>query len=163
MHFYLYAGNSPPTFSDPFGLEPEGCKDCQGRPKQGVQVAKSCCGNESPMSSSAPNPYSSMEGYLGVSAQQMFWHGGDSTWGKLVRGCLACMYLHGADPASAHEFCYLSSASRAPLSSLPGLVRAVGAAGVVGAQQGLAIGRSLASGQPPPFWSISPIIYSFVN
>jgi RHS repeat-associated protein len=161
LDFYLYVGNSPATFTDPFGLEPEGCKDCQGKPKQGVQVAKSCCGNESPMSSSAPNPYSSMEGYRGVSAQQMFWHGGNGTWGNLVRGCLVCMYSHGADPASAHEFCYLSSASRAPLSALPGLARAVGAAGVIGAEQGWAIGSSLANGQPPPFWSISPIIYSF--
>jgi RHS repeat-associated protein len=156
VDFYAYVGNSPTTYDDPRGLEPEGCKDCQGRPKQGVAVGKSCCGNEDPMSSSAPNPYSEEAGYMTVSAQLMFAHGGDGKWGNLVRGCLVCMYAHGSDSQSAHYFCYLNSAKRAPLNALPGFGKAVGAAGVIWVEQAGSIIGSLAQGKVPPTWSLGP-------
>lgn len=78
LNFFLYAGNSTASFSDPFGLEPQVCTDCRGNPLQGVSIAKSCCRDEAPMSSSSPNPYSTMEGYRGISAQQMFLRGGET-------------------------------------------------------------------------------------
>jgi len=163
LDFYLYAGNSPASFNDPFGLEPQGCTDCKGNPKQGVPIAKSCCGNEAPMLSSAPNAYSPMEGYRGISAQQMFLRGGDLNWGNLVRGCLVCMFRHGADSSSAHNFCYWNSAKRAPLSALPGFLSAVVAAGTIGAGQAGAIGGALSNGQAPPFWAVAPIVYSIAH
>ena len=156
VDFYAYVGNSPTTYDDPRGLEPEGCKDCQGRPKQGVAVGKSCCGNEDPMSSSAPNPYSEEAGYMTVSAQLMFEHGGDGKWGNLVRGCLVCMYAHGSDSQSAHYFCYLNSAKRAPLNALPGFGKAVGAAGVIWVEQAGSIIGSLAQGKVPSTWALGP-------
>jgi hypothetical protein len=163
VNFYLYVGNSPTTFTDPFGLEPEGCKDCQGQPKQGLQIAKSCCSNEPPMPNTAPNPYSPLDGYEGISAQQMFLHGGNGNWGNLVRSCLVCMYSHGADPSSAHHFCYWNSAKRAPLSTPFGFPYAVGAAGTIGVEQVWTIINSIANGQIPPVWALGPIIDSYVQ
>ncbi len=54
INFYVYAANSPTNFNDPYGFEPQGCTDCQGRPKQGAQAGKTCCGNESNVERGSP-------------------------------------------------------------------------------------------------------------
>ena len=110
--FYSYVSNDPLDSSDPYGLEPTGCKDCEGKPTQGLSVGKKCCADEPAMSSSSPNPYFPWQGYAGINAGMMFKHGGDGAWGGLVRSCLLCMYRHGATANQAHWYCYLNADRR---------------------------------------------------
>lgn len=103
--------NDPLDSFDPYGLEPEGCKDCKGKYIQDLAIGKKCCADEPTMSSSAPNPYLPWEGYSGVNAGMMFKHAGNGAWGQVVRSCLLCMYRHGATANQAHWYCY-SNADR---------------------------------------------------
>jgi len=129
INFYAYSVNSPTNFNDPFGFEPQGCTDCQGRPKQGAQAGKTCCGNASPISSAGAPPYPPNYTYMGVSANDMFKNGGNGPWGNIVRGCLVCMYSHGVDPSTAHHFCYASGWQRTSnWQTFTGLASAVGEA-----------------------------------
>jgi len=135
INFYAYTRNSPINFKDPQGWEPAGCTDCKGNPTQGLDAGKKCCSNTAPMSSSTnPVPYSPCDTYMFINAGEMYRHGGDGSWGQLVRGCLVCMMSHGATPHQAHMFCYWNSAKRVStpwnlgLPALGGLGRAVGGA-----------------------------------
>lgn len=131
INFYRYAANSPINFNDPLGLEPQGCTDCQGKPKQGTQAGKSCCGNEDPVPASASSPYPDSYLYMSVSANDMYQHGGDGPWGRVVRGCLLCMYRHGVDPSTAHHFCYINGWQRTTnWRTFTGLASAVGEASI---------------------------------
>ena len=126
IDFYTYAANSPTNLNDPFGFEPQGCTDCQGRPTQGADAGKKCCGNESPMSSAGTPPYPDSYRYMGVSANDMFKNGGNGSWGNIVRGCLVCMYKHGVDASTAHSFCYKNGRQRtSPWNTFTGYVAAV--------------------------------------
>jgi RHS repeat-associated protein len=126
IDFYTYAANSPTNLNDPFGFEPQGCTDCEGRPTQGADAGKKCCGNESPMSSAGTPPYPDSYRYMGVSANEMFKNGGNGPWGNIVRGCLVCMYKHGVDASIAHSFCYKNGRQRtSPWNTFTGYVAAV--------------------------------------
>ena len=111
-NFYRYAADSPLNFNDPFGLEPEGCTDCKGQPKQGLSAGKSCCGNETPLSPDSQSPYPNSYYYRGVSANWMYQLGGNNPWGNRVRSCLLCMYRHGVPAPEAHAFCYSNASDR---------------------------------------------------
>ena len=129
INIYEYCLNSPIRRIDPLGLDSD-CTDCKGNPKTGPGVGQKCCSNADPMSGSAPNPYSPSVKYMIFSAQYVFTNGGDGPWGSIVRGCLACMLLHGAGENEAHFFCYLNASQRVPwYDTITGLGAAVGAAG----------------------------------
>jgi RHS repeat-associated protein len=93
--------------------------------------------NAPPMTSDQPNPYSLTDTYAGISAQCMFWFGGDGPWGNTVRGCLATMY-QATPPGTPyntvsdmhHQFCYWSVglARTGVLNTIVGFLGAVGVA-----------------------------------
>jgi len=135
--FYTYVLNDPVDNTDAIGLEPEtGCRDCKGKPLQGLGVARRCCSGESPMANTAPNPYLPWEGYATVNAGMMFKYGGNGPWGQLVRSCLLCMYRHGATANQAHWFCYSNAASRTSgAKAAEGFAQAVVVAVIIDAGQ----------------------------
>ena len=114
------------------GLLPnQKCIGCDGKPNQNFEIAKSCCADGPPILNSAPDPYPDEYFYMGISARYMFEHGGSGAWANIVRGCLQCMYSHGAKPNPSHGFCYPTAWVRTShLSALWGLGKAVEAAGV---------------------------------
>jgi len=122
LNLYGYVRDNPVNMRDPLGL-------CPNDPKKK-------CGNTDPMSSSAPNPYSPGDNYLGVDAGMMFSIGGNNSWGQLVRSCLVCMLKGGASMGEAHSFCYLNSEKRVGFwRGLGGFLYAVGAAGATAQYQ----------------------------
>jgi RHS repeat-associated protein len=138
--FYPYVLNNPIGNIDPYGLEPADCKDCKGKPIQGLAVGKTCCADEPGMSSSSPDPYLPWEGYAGINAGMMFKHGGNGAWGQIVRGCLLCMYRHGATPNQAHWFCYFNADRRVTRGQAEsGWAHGVGAAAGIGLGQAIDI------------------------
>ena len=113
IDFYSYVRNSPPSLKDPYGLEPQGCTDCRGKPTQGLAAGKSCCGNETPTTPNpSQNPYPPNYFYLNVQADYMYHYGGTNPWGNIVRACLVCVYSHGVDAGAAHSFSYANASNR---------------------------------------------------
>ncbi len=117
VNLYAYALNDPLQFLDPLGLDPQKereCKDCGGHPKKDLdpEVAKKCCKDSPPMTSSDPNPYGPCDTHLGINQRFMFRHAGNNRWGEQVRGCLVCVYEHGMDTDTAHSFCQDDAWSR---------------------------------------------------
>ena len=110
---YFYVLNNPLNFKDPSGLSP--C-ECKGTTGGGIKTAVKCCQDTAPVSSDtgAP-PYDPCFNYMWVNANLMYRHGGDGTWGKIVRGCLKCAYQYGAESNAAHVFCYGEGYRRQPL------------------------------------------------
>ena len=136
-NFYTYTRNGPINFNDPLGLAPEpaGCTDCNGKPTQGLDAGKKCCKDTDPVTADAsPVPYSPCDTYMYINAGEMYRHGGDGSWGRLVRGCLLCMRSHGATAHQAHMYCFWNSAKRVStpwnlgLPAIGGLGRAIGGA-----------------------------------
>jgi hypothetical protein len=58
----------------------------------------------------------------------MFSNTQSGNWSDDVRGCLTCMFKHGADPTVAHAFCYLDATMRSPLDAPGGWGDAFGTA-----------------------------------
>jgi len=111
-NLYVYAENSPTYFIDPTGLEPEGCKDCADKPRQGVVWGQYCCGNEPPKAPDSSSPYPANYTYRKVNANYMYQNGGNNPWGNIVRACLQCMYAHGVPADIAHDYCYPNASYR---------------------------------------------------
>lgn len=100
-NFYSYAANKPLSFKDPLGLAPDtDCMDCSGKPKQGFEVAKKCCRDADPMSSTdSPNPCSPCETYMAVNAAAMFRYGGmalGANWSEAVSPACTLTVRHKA-------------------------------------------------------------------
>jgi len=133
INLYEYCLDTPVRRIDPLGLD---CKDCKGKPTTGAGDGEKCCGNEGPMSNTAPNPYPPSIRYSGFSAQYMFTNGGNGPWGNLVRSCLVCMFSHGANEDDAHAFCYQNASQRLPWYDT---VEGYGAAILAASQQPLSL------------------------
>ena len=125
LNLYGYCRNKPVNRIDPLGLEDQ-CTDCKGKPKQGNAVAVKCCYAAKRAYNDDENPYPPDYTYMGVSAAKMFEHTSDLNWSNTVRGCLECMYKHGAGPFFAHAFCYGDATVRSPLDSPGGWGDAIG-------------------------------------
>ena len=143
--FYSYVRNNPELLIDPTGLSPEKKCECQGH-SGGLVTAAKCCQKAIPIPSTTdPNPYGPCDSFTYINAAFMYRHGGDNSWGQIVRGCLLCAYQYGTSPLGAHLLCYGSATDRTSqrwdgftfpfTGSNWGLGRAVGAAGVSGVMQ----------------------------
>jgi RHS repeat-associated protein len=111
LHDFVH--NSPTMLVDLWGWEPTcGCKDKNGNPSQGSEVAKTCCKSSDPQAPDNQKPYQDDDTYLLINAQQMYQYGGNNAWGNIVRACLVCMKKHGAGMHEAHMFCYGNATDR---------------------------------------------------
>lgn len=131
VNLYRYVSNNPVNWVDPFGLEKNDCYDCMGQPKRGNFIAMRCCARADHMYNDDVNPYPPEYTYMGISAQKMFDNTGSNDWSNAVRGCLVCMYKHGADSTIAHIFCYANATTRRPINAPSGWGDAIGTAGAI--------------------------------
>jgi RHS repeat-associated protein len=124
-NLYCYVGNEPIDRIDPIGLKCD-CTDSSGNPTQGNVAAAKCCTGAPPISNSGPNPYPSNYTYAHRSARLFFQDTRNGAWSDSVRGCLVCMFKHGASPTFAHFVCYAAEGAKHPISVWGDLGDAIG-------------------------------------